>query len=105
MFKELFKRWFGNTETKSNNQKRNKIKKFESIEEARHFIQNLPKRKTKQQIVRYLNRNGYRTVRGCEFTESRLRYYLADDFKLNFVRYRNAERERSRRANRKGVTA
>ncbi len=105
MFKELFKRWFGSTTSNASKQKRIKGHKFETIEEAREFIQNLPKNKSKEQIVKYLNRNGYRTVRGCEFTESRLRYYLADDFTLSFDRYRKAERERNRRARKKGVPA
>ena len=105
MFKELFKKWFGNTETKSNNKQRIKIQKFESVEEARGYIYSIKSNKTHKQIAKYLNRKGYRTVRGCEFSAQTVKYYMKDDFKLNFVRYTNAERERSRRANSKGVTA
>jgi hypothetical protein len=105
MFKELFKKWFGTTETKSNNKQRIKIQKFESVEEARGYIYSIKSNKTHKQIAKYLNRKGYRTVRGCEFSAQTVKYYMKDDLKLRKIRAINSNYYWNKKKNSQGVTA
>jgi hypothetical protein len=106
MFKELFKRWFGTTETKSNNKQRIKIQKFESVELGREYINRIKTNKTHKEIARYLNNKGYRTVRGCKFESHSVLYYMQDDIKLNKIREGHKSNYYwNKKKNSKGVTA
>jgi hypothetical protein len=99
MFKELFKRWFGSTETSrifnADNNSKKSIKAFRSFEEARHFIIKQRKNRTHKQLAKFLNRSGYRTVKGMSFTESSVQYYTKSE---NFInKRRNDAREYARK--------
>jgi hypothetical protein len=104
MFKELFKKWFGTTETKSNNKQRIKIQKFNSVESGGEYINSIKSDKTYKQIANYLNNNGYRTVRGLRFNYQTVKYYLQCDVALNKKRERH-NYYRTKKKNSKGVTA
>ena len=83
MFKELFKRWFGKPEPQKESQIADKqikaYKTFRSIEEGRAYVLKYKKNRTHKQLARFLNKNGYRTVKGLPFTESSVQFYTKND--------------------------
>ena len=105
MFKELFKKWFGRKKTKPNYTKKTNVRKFTTIEETRDFILSIKGNKTYNEVAKYLNRRGYRTVRGCLFTVTNIQNYMYSDVNLNKyreIRYRNYYAKKNAR---KGVTS
>ena len=105
MFKELFKRWFGSKKTKPNHTKKSNVRKFTTIEETRDFILSIKGDKTYSELAKYLNRRGYRTVRGRLFTIYNIQNYMYSDANLNKyreIRYRSYHAKKNAR---KGVPA
>ena len=103
MFKELIKRWF--RKTSANNRQEMNLHRFESVEEARDYINRIKANRTNRQIAKYLNRRGYRTVRGYLFTVQSVYYYMKDDNNLNKARANNSNYYWNKKKNSKGVTA
>jgi hypothetical protein len=99
MLKELFKRWFGNTEPQKESEvadkQINKYKTFGSIEEYKTYILKHKKDRTNKQLAKLLNRKGYRTVKGLQFTDQTVYMYLQDHESL--VKRRDKSRDLQRK--------
>jgi cellulose synthase/poly-beta-1,6-N-acetylglucosamine synthase-like glycosyltransferase len=77
--------------------KGNTIKKFESVEEGRKIIAQIRGNKEASELAKYLNRKGYRTVKGLRFTKDSVKYYCINTNQLEKVRNKKRENHHARK--------
>jgi hypothetical protein len=95
MFKEFIAKLLGLSTTSTI--KQNTIKKFESVDEGRKIIAEIKGNKEASELAKYLNRKGYRTVKGLRFTKDSVKYYCINTNQLEKVRNKKRENHHARK--------